>query len=614
MNVRSIVWVGQGMGMLVLLLLTQVLVNAQTPFNQRITNAEADAVLHGNYDPAAYAASNTKDDLDRLVCDLLEAVSPDSLQAYVQRMQDFQTRNTYADTTSLVRGIGAARRWAYRWFQNLDARREDRLVPGYLEFEMPPSAFCGEGLFRNIFAVLPGRDTANHQVLILEGHLDSRCEVLCDTACFAPGADDNASGSAIVMELARILSNYTFDHSILFLLTVGEEQGLFGAEAFADWFSAEGIVVRAVQNNDVTGGIVCGPSSSAPSCPFEGHVDSTSVRIFSSGIINSVHKDYARFMKAVYREKVAGTADVPLSIRIMKPEDRSGRGGDHIPFRENGFRAIRVCASNEHGDANTASASYEGRQHTTRDLIGEDFNADGILDTFYVDFRYLARNTILNGATLSAAALGPDAPSLSIDDDGLRFRVTVHDPEGWNRYRIGVRQIESDFEGLYETTDSIIDLPGIEPGNTYRVTAAAVNARGVPGLFAPEVNQFASTNSLALPMDTVAFSGIDCSTLGFGVPVPGEDHPELQLLPPYPNPVRDRVQLRALWEAPRSKPGAVWRIHDAQGRLVAERERVLQTGLNETELRAPWRAGVYTVSFWLDGRRQGSMRLMAMPE
>ncbi len=587
---------------------------AQAPFAQRITDARAEAVLRGAYDPDAYAASTVRDDLDRLVCDLLEEVSPDSLRALIATMQDFGTRNTYADTVSAVRGIGAARRWAHGWFGDLSARREDRLLTGYLEFRMPASAACGEGLFRNVFAVLPGRDTANHQVLVLEGHLDSRCEVLCDTACYAPGADDNASGSALVMELARVLSRYTFDHTILFLLTVGEEQGLFGAEAFADWFQAEGIPVRAVQNNDVTGGVVCGPSSSPPSCPFEGHVDSTSVRLFSQGVINSPHKDYARFMKAVYREKVAGAAPVPLAVRIMTPEDRTGRGGDHIPFRENGFRAIRVCAANEHGDANTSSASYTGRQHTTRDVLGDDLDGDGLLDTFYVDVRYLARNTVLNGATLAAAALGPDAPGLSVDDDGLRFRVTVHDPEGWNRYRIGVRQIGNDFEALYETTDTVLDLPGIEPGRTYRITAASVDARGVPGLFAPEVAQFAVTNSLALPMDTVVFGALDCGALGIGPSVPAVGVPGLRLLPPYPNPVREGLRLRAVWERPASVPDAVWRVHDGAGRLVAERARVLQPGLNETWLRADWRAGVYTVGLWVGGRRAGGFRVVALPD
>jgi hypothetical protein len=326
-----------------------------------------------------------------------------------------------------------------------------------------------------------------------------------------------------------------------------------------------------------------------------------------------VHKDYARFMKAVYLEKVSAAALVPLAIRIMTPEDRSGRGGDHIPFRENGFRAIRVTAANENGDANSGSISYDGRQHSIRDIIGEDLDSDGTLDTLFVDFRYLARNAMLNGATLAAAALGPDAPAITVDDNGLRMRLTISDPEGWNRYRIGVRQASNDFEAEYEVSDTVFDVPGIEPGRTYRFSVAAVDGRGVPGLFSPEVNQFANVNSLALPLDTLVYDALDCSALGLDIPLPAPDWPGLTLLPARPNPVVDAVVLRARWEQTGSLPEAVWRIHDARGGLVAERSRMLQHGVNETALRADWQAGVYTASLWIAGRRAGSLRLVAMP-
>jgi hypothetical protein len=265
-------------------------------------------VLRGAYDPAAYAASETQDEFDRIVCGLEAGLSPDTVQALVQRLQDFQTRHTYADTCSAVRGIGAGRRWTDDWFRRIGSRQEGRLLVSYLDFEMPETGECGGGFFRNIFAVLPGRDTADASVVLVEGHLDSLCEVLCDTACFAPGADDNGSGTALVLELARGMSTCTFDHPLAFLLTVGEEQGLFGAEAFALYCANNGISVKAVQNNDNTGGVICGPSSSPPSCPGGGEVDSLSVRFFSSGVINSIHEDYKHFKKTIYREKVRGVS------------------------------------------------------------------------------------------------------------------------------------------------------------------------------------------------------------------------------------------------------------------------------------------------------------------
>ena len=131
------------------------------------------------------------------------------------------------------------------------------------------------------------------------------------------------------------------------MATTGEEQGLYGAQAFANYAKAKGIKIKAVLNNDVIGGIICGYTSSAPSCPGYGDLDSTHVRLFSYGSFNAPCKGLSRFIKLEYKENLSSLVAVPMGINIMSPEDRTGRGGDHIPFREGGYTAMRFTAENE---------------------------------------------------------------------------------------------------------------------------------------------------------------------------------------------------------------------------------------------------------------------------
>src|SRR6202000_775537 len=126
----------------------------------------------------------------------------------------------------------------------------------------------------------------------------------------------------------------------------------------------------AVLNNDVIGGIICGHTSSAPGCPGFENIDSTHVRLFSYGGFNSFHKGLSRFIKLEYKEMIQPYAAVPMTINIMTPEDRTGRGGDHMPFRALGYPAMRFTAENEYGDADVTSPTYIEHQHTSSDSIG----------------------------------------------------------------------------------------------------------------------------------------------------------------------------------------------------------------------------------------------------
>ncbi|MBC7863518.1 MAG: M28 family peptidase, partial [Bacteroidia bacterium] len=232
--------------------------------NITVTNPVAEQIMLGNYNPATYLPTTVLNFPDTIFKGINKRVSADTLKKYIIQLANFKNRNSGSDTVSPAKGIGAARRWVYSKFQEFSVANENRLIPSYLQFDL---AVCNVPQHRDIFAVLPGMDTTDKSVIIVEGHIDSRCENLCDTSCMAQGVEDNATGTALVIELARVMSKYAYNHTIIFIVTMGEEQGLYGAEAFADYVQQNAIPVKAVQNNDVIGGIICGQTSSPPSCP-----------------------------------------------------------------------------------------------------------------------------------------------------------------------------------------------------------------------------------------------------------------------------------------------------------------------------------------------------------
>src|ERR1041385_1801993 len=465
------------------LLLTAANASAQT--NIICTDSIAEQIMRGNYNPADYASSNPVLYPDSISQGIISSVSTDSLKSYLITLGTFYNRNTGSDTVSNTIGIGAARRWAFSKFAAFSALNENRLVPSYLQFD---TLVCSSPQHRNIFAVLPGADTSDKSVIFIEGHIDSRCSGECDSICLAQGMEDNGSGTALVLELARVMSKFTFKHSIVFLLTIGEEQGLFGAEASAAYCQQKNIKVKAVQNNDIVGGILCGNTSSPPSCPGFGDVDSLQVRIFSFGNFNSAHKQYARYCKLEYGEQVLPHVSVPTTISIMTPEDRTGRGGDHIPFRLRFFTAIRFTSANEAGSANVTDTSYHDRQHTSGDILGIDTNGDSLIDSFYVDFNYLARNCIINGNAAAMAALTDAAPDFTYTPIGIgKLVVTITQQTQYSQYRVGVRiPPHNDWDSLYTMNGLVSDTLTMPPGTIFFVSVAGVDSNGVETLFSRE--------------------------------------------------------------------------------------------------------------------------------
>jgi hypothetical protein len=542
------------------------------------TNPLAEQILLGNYNPSAYLASTILDHPDTISRGINTRVSPDSLKSSIIRLASFRNRNMGADTNSPVYGMGAARRWVMSKFQEYSAQNENRLIASYLQFD---TTVCGRRLHKMPYAVLPGMDTTDKSVIIVEGHMDSRCEGLCDTSCIARGVEDNASGTALVLELARVMSRYSYHHTIVFIVTIGEEQGLFGASAFAMYAMQKGIPIKLVQNNDVVGGIICGVTSSPPSCPGVNNIDSTHVRFFSYGGYNSPHKGLARFMKLEYQEQLLPHVSVPMTINIMTPEDRTGRSGDHVPFRNlGGFTAMRVTSANEHGDANVSNPNYTDRQHSVRDTLGADTDNDQVVDSFFVDFDYLARNAVINGNSMGLAGVGPKTPDCQVNDVyQSKIRVQITQQTQYNKYRVGVRTQTNDWDSVFTMTGVLVDTFAMPPSSVYFISVMSVDSNGLESLPSREY-MLHPTGISELPV------------------VNG-----LELLQNKPNPFDEATTIGVLVKSAQYYKEAFITVKDISGREVTRIPVRLDPGLNEVYFTHGYHAtGSYFYSLVVDGQ------------
>ena len=507
-------------------------------------------IFLGDYDPSEFVASEIIDNPREIVENLNNEVSPDSLLSYLSHLQQFETRNTGSDTISDTRGIGAARRWIYQKLQEFSSIREDRLIVDYFEFDR---TVCSMSKHKNVLATLPGNNP-EAGIIIIEAHMDSRCESTCDVDCLAQGMEDNASGTALVIELARIMSKYTFDKSILFMLTTGEEQGLVGADAMAKFMKQNDVNVKAVLNNDVIGGVICGRTSSPPSCPGFNHVDSTSVRVFSA----TVCKPLARYAKIQFDDELKNILPVDMEIRLMAAEDRSGRGGDHIPFREQGYQSIRFTSANEHGDAGI-NPNYTDRQHSTRDILGVDTNSDSILDSFFVDFNYLGRNTVINGMLATMISSSPITPDFDISQNGFAIDVDIDDPNDYLHYKVGVRTNSQNLDTIYEFTDSKeFNFPITEDDFFVFVSVMSVDDNGIESCFSSEKRIIISSTSN-----------------------PEIEQKNIQLNQNIPNPFDESTTLSWYVNNPIQYNNAFIVVRSVDGRIVSKEEVVLTQGQHE---------------------------------
>lgn len=321
------------------------------------------------------------------------APAPVELRATVTALVGFGTRHTLSTTTDPQRGIGAARRWVAARFAAIGGLRVETVGDRFTG----PRAPAGVRV-EDVFAVQPGTSDPD-RVIIVQGHLDSRVGDIMDATSDAPGANDDASGVALVIEAARLLSREKFAATIVYAALSGEEQGLWGGKLLAATAKARGWQVAAVLNNDIVGNTHGSGGE---------HVDDA-VRVFSEGIRAAADVDGIAAQRATGGEddspsralakavvRVAAASDGLDVIAVRRP-DRFQRGGDHLPFLDAGYPAVRFTEpaedyDREHQDVRTENGRRYG------DTI------DG------VDFAYLARVTALNVAVIRELASAPAAP------------------------------------------------------------------------------------------------------------------------------------------------------------------------------------------------------------
>jgi Zn-dependent M28 family amino/carboxypeptidase len=329
------------------------------------------------------------------------ATAPDAaqLKATIEALVGFGTRHTLSDTASPKRGIGAARRWAQARFEQIS-----RDCGGCLSVVTPSQVVTGARVPKaaaivDVVAIQRGT-TDPERVIVLTGHIDSRVTDIMNSTADAPGADDDASGVAAVIEAARILSRYKFPATLVYGVLSGEEQGLYGGKVLADYAKAQGWRVEADLNNDIVGstrgqnGVV---NNTRLRLFSEGtrdteNADEAKQRRFEGGENDSASRNVARYAKAV-AERYMPNWTVALVYRL----DRFGRGGDHSAFNALGFPAVRF------------TENAEDYRHQHQDLRTENGVEYG--DTpANVDFAYLAKVTATNALTAASMASAPPPP------------------------------------------------------------------------------------------------------------------------------------------------------------------------------------------------------------
>jgi hypothetical protein len=329
---------------------------------------------------------------------ILKEISAARIRERIEKLVAFGTRNTFSDTTSETRGIGAARRWI-----EADLRASSAAAGGRLEIRtlsgMHKRKDGPDVEVVDVYGFLPGRvkDPLARTYLVC-GHYDSRAGKADDAESAAPGADDDASGTAVVLEMARAMSVREFEANLVFLIVAGEEQGLWGSGDFAEWAGKEKLQLDGVVTNDIVGASVGG----------NGKKNETVVRCFSGGEgLHDPSRELARSLVDAARRYLPDTR-VELVFRL----DRLGRGGDHIPFHKAGIPALRLTEENEHYD----------RQH--KDVGAPGPGRTGDLAE-YVSEEYVARVARLNAALLADLALAPPAPTGVVLKGAAKYDATL---------------------------------------------------------------------------------------------------------------------------------------------------------------------------------------------
>src|SRR5580693_6549798 len=361
-------------------------------------------VLSALFSGALFAAqSQTTINRDPEITGMVREVNADSLQSYIKTMVSFGTRSTVSSTTDRSRGIGAARNWVLMRFGQFAAASGGRMTA-----VLDTTTYPADGRrvksdinLGNVVATLKGTDASDNRIFIISGHLDSRRTDVMNGTDDAPGANDDGSGSAAVLECARVMSKHSFPATVIFVTVSGEEQGLLGSTYMAKKARVQNWNIEAVLNNDIMGSNNSSESNI---------INNTQVRVFSEGLPAFDLSKQARIIRqfglendgkarqlARYVKEVGERYVDNLEVVMIYRNDRFLRSGDHSPYVDTGYAAVRITEMNENFN----------RQH--QDVRTEKGVVYGDLEQF-IDYEYLRKNTALNLANLANLAKSPGMP------------------------------------------------------------------------------------------------------------------------------------------------------------------------------------------------------------
>jgi len=410
---------------------------------------------------------------------MVSEVNPDSLRSYITKMVSFGTRNTLSTQKDSKRGIGAARNWVLSKFNEFAKQSGGRLTAFIDTTTLQPDGRRVDSvlLLGNVVATLKGSDPADDRIFIISGHLDNMRSNVMDRANDAPGANDDASGCAAALECARIMSKRQFPATVIFVTVSGEEQGLLGSTFMAEKAKKENWNIEGVLNNDIMG------SNNSNETNI---IDNTKVRVFSEGLpayeldkkANTIRnfgtendglaRQLARYVKET------GERYVPnLEVVMIYRNDRYLRGGDHTPYVQRGYAAVRITEMNE---------NYTRQHQDVR--VDKGVQYGDLID--HIDFEYLRKNTAMNLASLANLAKSPGKP---LDVKVEVRRLTNMTNLSWSPpksgkakgYYVLLRETTAaQWQKKFFTTDIKIELPYSK--DNYFFAVQAVSADGNEGL------------------------------------------------------------------------------------------------------------------------------------
>ena len=412
---------------------------------------------------------------DPRIYDIIDSVSAERIEKDVKKLAAFGTRHTLSDTVSDIRGIGAARRWIKSEFETISQNCNQCLDVFYQKNLVEKGAnqrIIKDVEVVNVVAIQRGTQYPN-RFIIMSGDIDSRVTDPNDFTSDAPGANDNASGMAGTMEVARILSKYQFENSIIYVGLSGEEQGLFGGKGLAEYAKEKNWELIGVLNNDMIGNIK----------GVDGVIDNRSFRIFSEPT-NPTDSEKQQKNRRYYGGEVDGISRqlaryVHKTVKNYMPEmnpmmiyrlDRFGRGGHHRPFNDVGFAGIRIMEAHE---------NYTQQHQDLRTENDIDYG-----DTVeHVNFEYAAKLTAVNAINLASLAWAPPAPREvaigGIVEPSAKLQWKKIEGDGISGYKIYWRDTTSptwDHSRFVGNTDSFT-LDGIVIDN-YFFGVASVGKNG----------------------------------------------------------------------------------------------------------------------------------------